>query len=57
MNFYNISAGSLEELKYQLLLSKDLKFISEKGFKDIYSLAEEVGKLLHGWIKSNKAKL
>ena len=26
VNFYNIANGSLEEVKYQLLLSKDLKY-------------------------------
>lgn len=56
LNFYNTSQGSLEELKYHLLLSRDLKFISDQDFKDIQSLADEVGKLLYRWIESNKVR-
>lgn len=47
--FYNISEGSLEELKYQLILSKDLKYIEDQQFNSMYNQAEEVGKVLHSW--------
>ena len=56
LRFYNISQGSLEELKYQLLLAKDLKFITPKEFSDSHDLAEEVSKLLFRWIESNMLK-
>lgn len=51
-HFYNIGEGSLEELKYQSLLAKDLGYVSLESFKEIEILAEEVGKLLNGWLKS-----
>lgn len=51
-HFYNIADGSLEEAKYQLILSKDLEYISEGSFSKVFSLAEEVGRLLCGWYKS-----
>ena len=51
LHFYNVAQGSLEELKYQILLTKDLKYISENSYKELISLSEEVGKLLNGWIK------
>lgn len=54
LHFYNIAQGSLEELKYQLLLAKDLKYLDEMDFKRVKSLAEETSKLLSGWIKSVK---
>jgi len=54
VNFYNIAEGSLEELKYQLLLSKDLKYISDDAYKKVDNLATEVGFLLFGWKKSQK---
>ncbi len=54
LHFYNMSQGSLEELKYQLLLSKDLRFITEAEFKRVSDLSDEVGKLLFRWIESNK---
>lgn len=54
LNFYNISDASLEELKYHLLLSKDLNYINEKEFQDSMKLCEETGKLLTRWIQSQK---
>lgn len=54
LHFYNIAQGSLEELKYQLLLAKDLEYINENIYEKLISLAEEVGKLLNGWIKIQK---
>ena len=54
LNFYNISAGSLEELKYQLLLSKDLGYLKENDYLEIFNLSEEVSKLLQAWSNSQK---
>ena len=51
LHFYNIAEGSLEELKYQLLLSKDLGYISRDAYSDIRDLSEESGKLIYGWKK------
>ena len=53
-HFYNIAEGSLEELKYQLLLARDLSHISDKNYGEIINLGEEVGKLLNGWRKSQR---
>jgi len=53
-HFYNIAEGSLEELKYQLLLSRDLGYISEDKYAKILELAEETGRLICGWIKNQK---
>jgi len=55
LNFYNISAGSLEELKYQLLLSKDLGYLKEKNYLEVMNLADEVSKMLQAWSKSQKS--
>ncbi|MBI5741294.1 MAG: four helix bundle protein [Nitrospirae bacterium] len=48
-NFYNIAQGSLEEVKYYLILSKDLGYS-----KDIIlsSKADEVGRLLNRLLSS-----
>ena len=51
-HFYNISEGSLEELKYQLILSRDLKYISNEIFEESQTLAEESGRTLNAWKKS-----
>ena len=54
IHFYNIAEGSLEELKYQLLLARDLAYISEGEYTNIINLAEDVGKLLNSWKKSQR---
>ena len=54
VHFYNIAESSLEELKYQLLLSKDLKYITDEQYEKAFTLSEEVGRLINGWIKIQK---
>jgi len=54
LHFYNIAEASLEEVKYQLLIAKDLLYINEEQYSDIKSIFDEVGKTLYGWIKSQK---
>ena len=53
-NFYDIADGSLEELKYQLLLSRDLDYIKLEEYNNVLSLSEEVSKMLHSWSKTQK---
>ena len=50
LNFYNIAQGSLEELRYYLILSKDLGYIPDH--RDMAEAAEEIAKMLHGLIAS-----
>lgn len=54
VHFYNIAESSLEELKYQLLLAKDLKYITDLEYEKAFNLSEEAGKLINGWIKVQK---
>lgn len=49
LNFLNISEGSLEELKYYIILSKDLEFITEKKCKQLEDITEEIGRLIFGY--------
>jgi four helix bundle protein len=44
--FINISLGSCEEMRYQLLLSKDLGYIDLERFEKLDSEAEIVKKML-----------
>lgn len=53
IHFYNIAQGSLEELRYQLLLSKDLRYITQNDYASAESLADEVAKLIYSWIKGH----
>jgi four helix bundle protein len=52
MNFYNIAQGSLEELRYYMILSRDLGYI--QGDQNIIRMIEEVGKMLYSLIVSMK---
>ena len=45
-----MARGSLEEVKYQMLLAKDLKYIDENTYREIYENMDEVGRLLGGLI-------
>ncbi|NLK22325.1 MAG: four helix bundle protein [Epulopiscium sp.] len=54
--FLLVARGSLEEVKYKLLLSKDLRYISENKYKEVLVLAKEVGRLLNGLIVSVEKK-
>ncbi len=54
LNFYNISDSSLEELKYQILLSYDLNYLSKIEFESMNSICEEVSKMLYSWTKSQR---
>lgn len=54
IRFYNISEGSLEELKYFFILSQDLEYINSSD--TLMSQAENVGRLLHGLIVSTEQR-
>ncbi len=54
LHFYNISQGSLEELRYQLLLAHDLCYVADFEYVIVNTLVEETSKLLNGWVKSQK---
>lgn len=49
-NFYNIAQGSLEELRYYLILAKDLDYC--ENTVPLWDLCDEVGKMLNSLIKS-----
>jgi four helix bundle protein len=49
-NFYNIAQGSLEELRYYLILAKDLGYY--ENIVPLWNLCDEVGKMLNSLIKS-----
>ena len=48
--FLLMSRGSLEEVKYQMLLAKDLDYIDIEAYKSIMLIADEVGRMLNGLI-------
>lgn len=57
LQFYSVALGSLSEVESQMLVAKGLGFVSEEIFARFTVLSDEVSKLLHGLIKSTKAKV
>ena len=49
--FLLVARGSLEEVKYQSLLAKELKYMNEEQYEEITVMIEDVGRLLGGMIK------
>jgi four helix bundle protein len=52
--FLQISLGSTNEIEYYLLLSKDLKYITEEVFKNLNSVLNEIKSMLISLIKKVK---
>lgn len=51
LQFYSIAKGSLTELQNQLIIARDVKYISELIFKEIAEKTSVVGRLLTGLIQ------
>lgn len=50
INFYNIAQGSLSELKYYIILSRDLGY--HKIYDNLWKMAMDVSRLLSALIRS-----
>ena len=56
LRFYNIADASLEELKCQTMLSKDLMLLDPNVHNQTIELCEEVGRMLCRWRQHHHAK-
>jgi four helix bundle protein len=56
-HFLNMAQSSLEETKYQILLSRDLNYIDLKTSKEMLDQADEVGRMLFGFRRSMAPKV
>ncbi|NCO88853.1 four helix bundle protein [Candidatus Roizmanbacteria bacterium CG2_30_33_16] len=54
IQFYFISLGSITEIENQLILAKDLRYLSEKIFDELFIQSDEIAKMINGLIKSIK---
>jgi len=52
IRFYLNARGSISEVKNFLFLSKDLEYLKEEKFKEIFNASEDVSKLINGLIRS-----
>ncbi len=55
--FYSMALGSLTEVQNQLIISRDLKYITEKEFIEAEELTTIVSKLLNGLIKASRTMI
>lgn len=49
LHFLQISAGSLSELNYQFILSKDLFYLETNQFQELYNEGVELLKMIHAY--------
>lgn len=55
VHFYDIARGSLHETQAQLLLAKDIGFLSEDSYAKIEEMSTECHKLLTGLINKTRS--
>lgn len=56
LNFLYMSRGSIHELKYFILLSKDLSYINQEVYQSLSLDCDTIAKMLNGLINSLKEK-
>jgi four helix bundle protein len=54
IHFYYIAQGSNTELQNQLLIARDIKYLSKKHFQDLAEQSVVIHKLINGLIKKSK---
>ena len=52
IRFYDMAVGSLFEFQNQLIIARDLTYISQKKFAEIYELSIDVLRLINALISS-----
>ncbi len=57
LHFYAISLGSLAEVQSQLLIARDIRYITDDEFNTIELRAEEVGRILGGLVKKTRSHI
>lgn len=54
LQFYSIALGSVTEIQNQLIVSKDLRYVTETLFTEIWEQSIKVHKITNGLIKKCK---
>ena len=55
-HFLSLARGSLAEIETQLLIAKELKYLSPIKVDSLLTVADEVGKVLNGLLASIKSR-
>jgi four helix bundle protein len=56
INFLYNARGSLEETRYHLLLSNDLKYFKKEQYQELEKICEDISKMINGLINVLKKK-
>ena len=56
IHFYTMALGSLTESQNQLMISRDLDYISVEQFNETARQSEELSKMTNGLIKASKSR-
>jgi four helix bundle protein len=54
--FFQIATGSCSELIYQIILCKDLSYITESNFKELYNNANVIRMMLYAYTQKLKVQ-
>jgi four helix bundle protein len=54
--FYSISLGSITELQNQLMIARDVGYISQEEFQNCHNRVITIHKLINGLVKSSTTK-
>jgi four helix bundle protein len=57
IQFFNMASGSSSELEYQLILARDLQYMSEKIFSELSNELVEVRSMIYAFIKRLKTDI
>ncbi|MEK7482010.1 MAG: four helix bundle protein [Patescibacteria group bacterium] len=57
IQFFYMALGSSTELQNQFIISKDIKYINNQNFNEVFNLINNVQKLTYGLIKNLKNSL
>ena len=57
LQFLSIARGSVEEVKYLLLLGRDLAYISESSYSELLNGYDQVGRMLNGLMGSLRSHI
>lgn len=57
IQFYYMALGSLAEIQNQMIIAKDINYISEEEYKEFLLLSTEVHKIINGLIRGGKVFL
>jgi four helix bundle protein len=55
LQFYSVALGSLTEVQNQLLIARDINYISQEEFRLLAEQSVKVSKITNGLIKKSKS--